>query len=201
VCVHLPNFANATSQGGQLLHHLGQEVMFSETQVRFYAGQVVLALEYLHSLDIIHRDLKPENILVDGKGNISITDFGFAKEAMTDHQKTKTFCGTVEYMAPEMIKGEGYGKTADWWSVGILLYDMLTGEPPFRSKNEAVLHKKILTERIRLPQYLTSGAHSMIKGLLERNTSKRLGNKGASEVKLHPFFSRPSLEKLVERQS
>jgi len=160
--------------GGQLLFHLREQAMFSEKQVQFYAAEVVLALEYLHKLDVIHRDLKPENILLNSEGHIVITDFGFAKELMVD-QKTRTWCGTIAYMAPETIKGTGYGKLADWWSVGILIFDMLTGEPPFRHKNEDILQKKILNDKIRLPNYLSSESHSIIKGLLNRDEKKDLG--------------------------
>jgi len=186
--------------GGQLLFHLREQAMFSEQLTRFYAAEVVLALEHLHSLDIIHRDLKPENILLDSEGHICLTDFGFAKEAMSDQKKTRTFCGTIEYMAPEMIKGSGYGKAADWWSVGILIYDMLTGEPPFRHKNEQTLQQKILTERLRFPNFLTGEAHSIIKGLVNRDDKKRLGANGCKEIKSHPFFKTINWKKLSNKE-
>jgi serine/threonine protein kinase len=135
--------------GGQLFYHLRKQIMFNDDLVQFYAAEMVLALDHLHSIGIIHRDLKPENILLDGKGHIAITDFGFAKEGILDldQNSCKTICGTVEYMAPEMIKGTGHGKSVDWWSLGILIFDMLTGTPPFVSKNQAVLERKKLSKK------------------------------------------------------
>eukprot|EP00027_Filamoeba_sp_ATCC50430_P007484 CAMPEP_0168558218 /NCGR_PEP_ID=MMETSP0413-20121227/9848_1 /TAXON_ID=136452 /ORGANISM="Filamoeba nolandi, Strain NC-AS-23-1" /LENGTH=468 /DNA_ID=CAMNT_0008589315 /DNA_START=80 /DNA_END=1484 /DNA_ORIENTATION=+ len=182
--------------GGQILYHLREQAMFSEAWVKFYTAQVVLAIEHLHSLDIIHRDLKPENILLDNRGNVVLTDFGFAKELEQNGGKTSTFCGTMEYMAPEMIQGVGYDKTADWWSVGILIFDMLTGNPPFRHKNDETLQKKILNDKLKLPSYLTADAHSIIKGLLNRDVNKRLGRNGAKEIKSHAFFKGMNWKKL-----
>jgi len=158
--------------GGQLFFHMTRERMFSEEQVRFYAAEIALALEHLHSLGIIHRDLKPENILLDSQGHVNLTDFGLAKEDMGANDKTGTFCGTIEYMAPEMISGQGYGKEADWWSLGILIYDMLIGNPPFKHKNRKVLQDKIMKDKIKMPDYLTGEAITLIKGLLERNVKK-----------------------------
>jgi len=188
--------------GGQLLYHMREQAMLSEPLVKFYAAETVLALEHLHQLDIIHRDLKPENILIDSQGNISLTDFGFAKESINDSNKTKTFCGTVEYMSPEMIKGEGYGKTTDWWSLGILIYDMLTGEPPFRHKNEGVLHQKILKDKIKCPKYFSGEACSLIKGFLNRDASKRLGSgaHGIEDIKKHLFFKGINWKKLLNKE-
>jgi len=187
--------------GGQILYHLREQAMFADPLAKFYVAEVILALEHLHSLGIIHRDLKPENILIDSTGHISLTDFGFAKE-LVGNNTTKTFCGTIEYMSPEMIKGEGYGKATDWWSVGILLFDMLTGEPPFRNKNESVLQKKITTDKLKLPDFLLKDTSSLIKGLLERNVSKRLGSgpTGVNEIKKHPYFKTINWKKLLNKE-
>jgi len=184
--------------GGQLLFHLKEQAMFSEPLAKFYAAEVLLALEYLHSLEIIHRDLKPENILINSEGHISLSDFGFAKE-LYENKRAKTFCGTISYMAPEMIKGTGYTKAVDYWSVGILIYDMLTGNPPFKSKNEGTLQQKILKEKLRLPNFLTAQAHGIIKGFLNRDESKRLGcgPSGMKEIKSHPFFKGINWVKLL----
>merc|ERR1712232_253675 len=129
--------------GGQMLFHMRRQAMLSEDQVRIYAAEIVLAIEYLHSLDIVHRDLKPENVLLSSDGHISIADFGLAKVNVTD-DSAKTFCGTIEYMAPEIINGSGHGKGVDWWSLGILICDCLTGDPPFKSRNRNTLQKEIL---------------------------------------------------------
>eukprot|EP01116_Phalansterium_solitarium_P015663 TRINITY_DN3480_c0_g1_i1.p1 TRINITY_DN3480_c0_g1~~TRINITY_DN3480_c0_g1_i1.p1 ORF type:complete len:515 (-),score=169.84 TRINITY_DN3480_c0_g1_i1:617-2161(-) len=186
--------------GGQLFFHLREEAMLSEQYVKFYAAEVVLAIEHLHELDIIHRDLKPENILLDSAGHIGVTDFGLAKECMTDSARTKTFCGTLTYMAPEMVRGALYGKAADWWSVGILIYDLLTGDPPFYHKSEPELFKKILNDKIKLPQYLTGEACSIIKGFLNRDDKERLGAKGTQAIKSHPFFKGINWKKLAARE-
>lgn len=189
--------------GGQLLFHLRKETMFSEEVVRFYSAEVLLALEHLHSIGVIHRDLKPENILLDEDGHLALTDFGLAKENMQNaDSSTRTFCGTVEYMAPEMIQGQGYGRTADFWSLGILVYDMLTGNPPFQHKSQQKLQEKILKDKIKLPTYLTAEAHSIIKALLNRDPKKRIGSgpKGAAEIKQHPFFKSVRWDKVYSRE-
>jgi len=188
--------------GGQLFFHLRNEAMFSEDLVRFYAGEIVLAIQHLHSLNIIHRDLKPENILLDSEGHIGLTDFGLAKDNMRDTEKTSTFCGTMEYMAPEMVEGCGYGKSTDWWSVGVLIYDMLTGNPPFTAKDQGLLKKKILTAKLRIPPYFSAEVISLIKGLLERDSAKRLGSgkNGISRIKGHEFFRGTNWKKLLNRE-
>eukprot|EP01121_Diplochlamys_sp_Union-15-3_P002120 TRINITY_DN1183_c0_g2_i1.p1 TRINITY_DN1183_c0_g2~~TRINITY_DN1183_c0_g2_i1.p1 ORF type:complete len:412 (-),score=44.68 TRINITY_DN1183_c0_g2_i1:141-1376(-) len=171
--------------GGQLFYHLRREAMFSEQWVRFYAVELILALEHLHSHGIIHRDLKPENILLDTQGHIILTDFGFAKENISDQNRATSFCGTMEYMSPEMIKKLPYGRETDWWSLGVLIYDMLIGRPPFKSKNQGALAKMILKQTFKLPKYLTPSACNLIRGLIQRDVSKRLN---VLQLKSHPFF-------------
>jgi len=175
--------------GGQLLFHLREQAMFSESIVKFYLAEIILALEHLHSQGIIHRDLKPENLLLDNEGHIAITDFGLAKEVVCLDDKTNTFCGTLEYMAPEMVAGKSYTKVVDWWSVGILAFDLLIGDPPFKSKNRQTLCNKILQEKVKLPTYLTKDACSLIKGFLNRDETIRLGSgpDGIKKIKTHPF--------------
>jgi len=188
--------------GGDLSFFFNSFKTLKEEVVKTYAAEIILACEYLHSKDIIHRDLKPENILLDSEGHISLTDFGFAKESIGSDQKTRTFCGTLEYMSPEMIKGTGYGKATDWWSVGILIFDMLTGEPPFRHKNEGTLQQKILKDKIHLPNYLSSETHSIMKGLLNRDDKKRLGSgvTGTQEIKNHSFFKGVNWKKYINKE-
>jgi serine/threonine protein kinase len=174
-----------------------KEAIFSESQAKFYIAQVILALEHLHSLDIIHRDLKPENCLLDASGHCVLTDFGFAKENVITPESCSSFCGTLEYMAPEVVKKNKYGKPADWWSVGILLYDMLMGHPPFQHKNDATLYRKILNDKLRLPNYLSLECQSLLKGLLQRDIKLRLTIK---EIKAHKFFNGQGWAKMLRKE-
>ncbi|KAG1708276.1 hypothetical protein DVH05_024958 [Phytophthora capsici] len=144
--------------GGELFSYLKEEGTFTEDVVRFYLAEMILALEHLHNHGIIHRDLKPENVLISAEGHIKLTDFGLAKEYV-DGQELLTVCGTKEYMAPEMLLGKGYDSAVDWWSLGALAFEMLTGNPPFRSKNPTDLHKKIISAKIQLPGWLSGEAH------------------------------------------
>eukprot|EP01094_Clydonella_sp_ATCC50884_P009163 TRINITY_DN1869_c0_g1_i4.p1 TRINITY_DN1869_c0_g1~~TRINITY_DN1869_c0_g1_i4.p1 ORF type:complete len:374 (-),score=113.09 TRINITY_DN1869_c0_g1_i4:753-1874(-) len=130
--------------GGQLLFHIRREGCFSENAVKFYAAELVLALEFLHAQNIVHRDLKPENIMLDGDGHIGVTDFGLAKVNVTDKEGASTFCGTVEYMAPEIIKNEEHGYAVDWWALGVLMFDLLTGSVRAVSLLQAVPHVAIV---------------------------------------------------------
>ena len=186
-------------QGGELFFHLMKKGLILENTTRFYMVEIILAIEHLHSKGIIHRDLKPENVLLAADGHICLTDFGLAKEVSPEDDaegRSRTICGTNEYMAPEMITKKGYGKAVDWWSLGALMFEMSTGNPPFRSKNGKELNRKILTERIKLPNWLSSEAHSLLRGLLERNVEKRLGATkstmfeigGVTALKQHRFF-------------
>ncbi|GAB9464656.1 hypothetical protein Gpo141_00002084 [Globisporangium polare] len=183
--------------GGELFSYLREEGTFTEDTVRFYLAEMILALEHLHSHGIIHRDLKPENVLISREGHVKLTDFGLAKEYQ-EGDELLTVCGTQEYMAPEMLLGKGYDSAVDWWSLGALAHEMLMGKPPFRSKNAKELHTKILTAKLQLPRWLSNDAHSLIKSLLERNVSKRLGGgkssmfvvRGVSALKSHPFFKK-----------
>lgn len=183
--------------GGHLLYHMHKEALFSESQARFYIAQVILALEHLHSLNIIHRDLKPENCLLDSKGHCVLTDFGFAKENVSDPDSCSSFCGTLEYMAPEVVKKNKYGKAADWWSTGILLYDMLVGNPPFQHKSDNMLYKKILNDKLRMPNYLSRECQSLIRGLLQRDLKQRLNVK---QIKAHPFFKGMNWDKMLRKE-
>ena len=182
--------------GGELFMWLGKNGVFLEKTASFYVAEIVLALEHLHSHNVLHRDLKPENILLGTDGHLRLTDFGLAKEV--DQEKNLTVCGTQEYMAPEMIARVGYGKAADFWSLGCIAYEMLAGDPPFSSKKGAKdLFQKIMTERVKMPPYSTAAAHKLLKGLLNRNVSMRLGAAkgtmfqvgGVSQLKQLDFFT------------
>lgn len=175
--------------GGELFFHLGRAGRFSEGRARFYTAQIVLALEYLHQQGVIYRDLKPENVLLDDLGNIKLTDFGLSKTGINDNVSATSFCGTPEYLAPEILTRSGHGWAADWWSLGALVYEMLTGMPPFYSRSRERLFTKILKCNPRIPSSLSAEAQNFIMSLLEREMNKRLGSTGdAVEVKAHPFF-------------
>jgi len=186
--------------GGELFYHLKKEGRFSEPRVKFYAAEITCAMAHLHSLGIVYRDLKPENILLDNTGNICITDFGLSKEVKPT-EGTHTFCGTPEYLAPEVLKGQGHGTAVDWWSLGTLIYEMLTGLPPFYSQNINIMYQKILNGELRFPSYVSADAQALLEGLLTRDPDKRLGSskEGAAEVKRHPFFKDIDWEKLEKK--
>ncbi|KAI8344960.1 kinase-like domain-containing protein [Blakeslea trispora] len=174
--------------GGELFRHLDHEGMFSEDMVVFYAAEICCALDHLHSLGIMYRDLKPENCLLDHQGHIILTDFGLSKVPVDG--KANTICGTAEYMAPEILKGLEYDLTVDWWSLGILIYDMLTGSPPFSSSNRKKTIDSILTKKIPMPYYLTADAKDILSKLLRKNPNVRLGAKPkkADAIRKHRFF-------------
>jgi len=176
--------------GGELFHHLQREQRFNEERSRFYSAELLLALEHLHELDVVYRDLKPENILLDYTGHIALCDFGLCKLNMKENEKTNTFCGTPEYLAPEILSGDGYGKTIDWWTLGVLLYEMLAGLPPFYDEVTDDMYKKILNDPLVFGPEFGSEACSILTSLLTRDPSRRLGVRGAEEIKKHPFFER-----------
>uniref|UniRef100_A0A4W5QM50 non-specific serine/threonine protein kinase n=1 Tax=Hucho hucho TaxID=62062 RepID=A0A4W5QM50_9TELE len=150
-------------RGGDLFTRLSKEVMFTEEDVKFYLAELALALDHLHSLGIIYRDLKPENILLDEEGHIKITDFGLSKEA-TDHDKRAySFCGTIEYMAPEVVNRRGHTQSADWWSFGVLMFEMLTGSLPFQGKDRKETMVLILKAKLGMPQFLSPEVQSLIR--------------------------------------
>jgi len=170
--------------------HLEREGIFLEDTACFYLSEIVLALEHLHQEGIIYRDLKPENILLDAQGHVKLTDFGLCKESIQEGTMTHTFCGTIEYMAPEILTRSGHGRAVDWWSLGALMYDMLTGAPPFTAENRKKTIEKILRGKLHLPPYLTCDARNLIRNLLKRQAIARFGSKGedAQEIKSHSFF-------------
>jgi len=188
--------------GGELFYHLERDGKFSEERARFYAAEMVCAIAHLHSLNIVHRDLKPENILLDADGHIVITDFGLAKE-ITDKKKiTMTFCGTPDYIAPEIIKGKGHGTAVDWWIIGTLIYEMLTGLTPFYSKDITQCYEKILSAPVKFPSSLSTDAMDIISQFLMRNPEKRLGSgkDGIVFIKKHPWFAPIDWEKLEKKE-
>ncbi|XP_066596645.1 ribosomal protein S6 kinase beta-1-like isoform X2 [Prorops nasuta] len=188
--------------GGELFRHLNHEGIFLEDVACFYLSEIILALQHLHLQGIIYRDLKPENILLDAEGHIKLTDFGLCKEHIQEGTVTHTFCGTIEYMAPEILTRSGHGKAVDWWSLGTLMYDMLTGSPPFTSDNRKKTIEKILRGRLNLPPYLTMDARDLIRKLLKRQVAQRLGSGplDAEQIKNHHFFKHINWNDVISRK-
>jgi len=178
--------------GGELFFHLGKMGRFPEDRAKFYAAQITLALEYVHTLGVIYRDLKPENVLLDEVGNIRLTDFGLSKENVRGHSSgASSFCGTPEYIAPEVLKRQGHGRAVDWWSLGALLFEMISGLPPFYSRNRETMFEKIMKADISFPPFMSENAKDLLSKLLIRDPKDRLGSgeRDAVELKEHPFFS------------
>ncbi|KAH9166061.1 AGC/Akt protein kinase [Lactarius sanguifluus] len=182
--------------GGELFHHLQREQKFNEERSRFYSAELLLALEHLHDLDVVYRDLKPENILLDYTGHIALCDFGLCKLNMKDHDMTNTFCGTPEYLAPEILND----RTIDWWTLGVLLYEMLVGLPPFYDEITDKMYEKILRDPLVFPDEVAASARSILTGLLTRDPAQRLGVNGAEEIKRHPFFEKIDWQRLAQKK-
>jgi len=183
--------------GGELFYHLKKEGKFPEARVRLYAAEISSALCHLHSFDIVYRDLKPENILLDSEGHICITDFGLSKEITPEQGFTTSFCGTPEYLAPGVLRGQGHSTPVDWWSLGTLIFEMLTGLPPFWSGNIHIMYQKILNAELRFPNHISAEAQSLLEGLLNRDVGKRLGDK---DIKQHAWFSSIDWDKLDKKE-
>ncbi|KAI8977581.1 kinase-like domain-containing protein [Mycotypha africana] len=185
--------------GGELFSILRRSQRFPDHVAKFYAAEVILAIEYLHSKDMIYRDLKPENLLLDAQGHIKITDFGFAKYVP---DITWTLCGTPDYLAPEIIQSKGYGKAVDWWSLGVLIYEMLAGYPPFFDEDHLKLYEKILACKLKWPAYFEMNAKSLLKQLLTPDLTKRYGNLkgGSDDLKRHPWFAGVDFNRILARQ-
>lgn len=194
------------AQGGELFTHLAQERMFDEPTASFYLAEMVLALEHLHTnLGVVYRDLKPENCLLDAEGHLLLTDFGLSKVAV-DSSSTdacKSILGTIEYMAPEVIEGKKYGFAVDWWSLGALAFDFLTGAPPFQANNHAKILDKIVKSKLSMPYFLGPDAKDLLTRLLRKDPSKRLGGtmpKDMAIIKKHRFFRKIDWVKLERRE-
>merc|ERR1712021_73057 len=174
--------------GGELFTHLRKAGKFNNDHTRFYAAQIVMALQYLHNDSIVYRDLKPENLLLDLTGYLKITDFGFAKKV---EYRTWTLCGTPEYLAPEIILSKGHGKAVDWWALGILIYEMLAGYPPFYDEDPLGIYQKILEGKVKFPWHFDRHSKDLCKKLLTADLTKRLGNLkgGAEDIKKHKWFN------------
>jgi tRNA A-37 threonylcarbamoyl transferase component Bud32 len=192
------------AQGGELFTHLAQERMFPEDTASFYMAEMVLALEHLHTnLGVVYRDLKPENCLLDADGHLLLTDFGLSKVAVDENDHCKSILGTVEYMAPEVIQGHKYGMAVDWWSLGALGFDLLTGAPPFQANNNAKIQEKIVRQKLVMPYFLGPDAKDLLTRLLRKEPSKRLGANMPKDmilIKKHRFFRKIDWRKLAKRE-
>lgn len=188
--------------GGELFMQLEREGILMEDVACFYLAEITLALGHLHSKGIIYRDLKPENILLDVDGHIKLTDFGLCKEAINEGTVTHTFCGTIEYMAPEVLTRSGHNKAVDWWSLGALMFDMLNGTPPFVADSRKKTIDKVLRGKLSLAAYLTADAKDILKKLLRRHSPSRLGAgvDDYKEVQRHSFFRGVDWNDLIERK-
>ncbi|EFO19870.2 AGC/AKT protein kinase [Loa loa] len=193
--------------GGDLYYHLNKEVQlkragFSESRTQFYGAEIVSAVGYLHANNIIYRDLKLENLLLDKDGHIKIADFGLCKEDISFGDRTRTFCGTPEYLAPEVLEDNDYGRAVDWWGVGVVMYEMMCGRLPFYSKDHEKLFELILTGTIRFPSKLTVPARALLTGLLVKDPNQRLGGgpEDAQEIMQHEFFNDIDWEKLYQKE-
>ena len=176
--------------GGDLGTWLQRAKRFSEDRARFYVAEILLALEELHLNNIVYRDLKPDNVVIDSEGHALLTDFGLSKENVADNASTKSFCGSVAYLAPEVLKKAGHGKSVDWYLLGVLLYELLVGIPPYFSNSQDEIFANILGGKLLMPKSLSPEAKDLIVQLMQREPHKRLGSqRDAEEVKNHPFFS------------
>jgi len=199
-------------RGGDLMFHMQRQRRLPEEHARFYSAEICLALNYLHQRGIIYRDLKLDNVLLDHEGHIKLTDYGMCKEGIRTGDTTSTFCGTPNYIAPEILRAEDYSFSVDWWALGVLLYEMLAGRSPFDivgasdnpdQNTEDYLFQVILEKTIRIPRSLSVKAASILKGFLNKNPADRLGcnrEGGFMEIMAHPFFKTIEWELLEQKQ-
>ncbi|CAB3365966.1 Hypothetical predicted protein [Cloeon dipterum] len=188
--------------GGELFFHLQKERSFSESRARFYSAEISSALGYLHSRQIIYRDLKPENLLLDQQGHVILTDFGLCKEGLRDSDTTDTFCGTPEYLAPEVIRKQAYDRSVDWWCLGAVLYEMLYGLPPFYNKNTSTMYQNILYKPLKLRPTVSENARNILDKLLQKESQNRLGSgkNDVLDIQKHPFYKNINWDDLINKK-
>uniref|UniRef100_H2Z684 non-specific serine/threonine protein kinase n=1 Tax=Ciona savignyi TaxID=51511 RepID=H2Z684_CIOSA len=189
--------------GGEIFFHLSRDRVFSEERAKFYGAEIILALDYLHQQEVIYRDLKLENLLLDSDGHIKITDFGLCKEEIRFGTTTKTFCGTPEYLAPEVLEDNDYGRSVDWWGLGVVMYEMMCGRLPFYNRDHDILFELILMDDLRFPSGLSREGRSLLSELLNKDPQKRLGSSqtDAQEVMAHRFFSNIVWQDILDKKA
>ena len=192
-------FALEFVPGGDLFTYLRKVGHFDNNQSMLFGAQIVLMFEYLHSMNIIYRDLKPENLMIHSDGYLKLTDFGFAKIV---EERTYTLCGTPEYIAPEVLLNKGHGKPVDWWTLGVIIYEMIAGVDPFNDEEPLLIYQKILKCKFQFTRAFDSHAKSLIKHLLVGDLSKRYGNlkKGVEDIKKHRWFKGLDWNALVQKR-
>ncbi|TNM95414.1 hypothetical protein fugu_016497 [Takifugu bimaculatus] len=190
--------------GGDLMFHIQKSRKFEEPRARFYTAEITSALMFLHGKGILYRDLKLDNVLLDKDGHCKLADFGMCKEGIFEGAATGTFCGTPDYIAPEILQEMLYGPSVDWWALGVLLYEMLSGHAPFEAENEDDLFESILNEEVIYASWLSTEATNILKALLTKNSAHRLGcvasEGGETAIINHPFFNGIDWEKLNRRE-
>lgn len=194
-------FVTEYVQAGELFDLLKDRYVITEEETQFYAAQVALTLQYMHSKKVIYRDLKPENIMLTKSGYIKLIDFGLAQPLAND--KTYTLCGTPQYMAPEILLRKGYGLAADWWALGILIYEMLTGKTPFDDDDPYEVFEKVMNNKVHFPRNLSTSAKTLLRGFLNKDPQRRLGmtSGGAERVKSMTFFDGVNFKDLIYKKT
>jgi len=188
--------------GGELYFHLKRERQFTEDRTKFYGAEIISAVDYLHKKAIIYRDLKLENLLLDSDGHIKIADFGLCKEDIKWGKTTRTFCGTPEYLAPEVLDDVNYGLAVDWWGVGVVMYEMMVGRLPFYNQNHEIMFGNILAAEVRFPRSISAEARDLLGGLLVKDPRHRLGGgrNDAQDIMRHVFFASIDWDMLVQKK-
>lgn len=185
--------------GGELFHHLNTSAFFDERATSFYSAEMALALHHLHTIGVVYRDLKPENCLLDSDGHLVLTDFGLSKISTVQDSRCNSIIGTPEYMAPEVLRGEDYSFGVDWWSLGTVIFDMLSGKPPFTGNNHKTISNKILKNKVNYPFYFTAESKDLLNKLLNKNPQKRMDVDGQFEkFKKLRFFRHTEWDKLSD---